>query len=219
MAGSDQLEDELRAAGAPTVPAEILSAKEGRFQFTRGASAADQVANATSTWKVQLHVMPEGDAPFEVEIKQGFAKTGSGPKVGSTIGVLYDPNDHTRVAIDHSTAGAVVQATNFLSPGIKSSLESALGASTQDILSEAMADPKAFREKMLADRAAPVAMPDFPPMTGFPTPAPPVPAPPAPVPASAADELLKLAELRDRGVLSDEEFQAEKQRVLGRPDP
>ncbi len=41
-------------------------------------------------------------------------------------------------------------------------------------------------------------------------------APPAPAPSSSvADELRKLAELRDAGVLSDAEFAAQKARLLG----
>lgn len=40
-------------------------------------------------------------------------------------------------------------------------------------------------------------------------------APPAPAAASPAEELARLADLRDRGVLSEEEFQAQKARLLG----
>lgn len=41
-------------------------------------------------------------------------------------------------------------------------------------------------------------------------------APPAATSGSVADELQKLAALRDQGILTDAEFQAEKARVLGR---
>ena len=41
------------------------------------------------------------------------------------------------------------------------------------------------------------------------------PAPPSPPAASLADELRKLAELRDAGVLSEAEFDAQKARLLG----
>lgn len=40
-------------------------------------------------------------------------------------------------------------------------------------------------------------------------------APSAPAPASVAEELKKLADLRDAGVLSDQEFQAQKAKLLG----
>jgi hypothetical protein len=39
-------------------------------------------------------------------------------------------------------------------------------------------------------------------------------ATPAPVKASPADELEKLAELRDQGVITEEEFEAKKKQVL-----
>ena len=38
---------------------------------------------------------------------------------------------------------------------------------------------------------------------------------PAGAPASVADELTKLARLRDQGVISEAEFQAQKARLLG----
>ena len=44
--------------------------------------------------------------------------------------------------------------------------------------------------------------------------------PPAPAPAassSTSEELARLADLRDRGILTEEEFQAQKARVLGEP--
>ena len=57
---------------------------------------------------------------------------------------------------------------------------------------------------------------------GLPAPLPPPPPPPAPAPAAAATEsraeqLEKLAALRDSGALTEEEFAAEKARVLGAP--
>jgi hypothetical protein len=38
---------------------------------------------------------------------------------------------------------------------------------------------------------------------------------PAPAPVDVADQLRRLADLRDSGVLTEEEFQAQKRRVLG----
>ncbi len=52
-----------------------------------------------------------------------------------------------------------------------------------------------------------------------PAPAPPPPPAPAPAPAPAQDdyinELKKLAELRDAGIITDEEFEAKKKQLLG----
>jgi len=46
-------------------------------------------------------------------------------------------------------------------------------------------------------------------------PAIPEPSPAVPAAPSTVDQLTSLAELRERGVLTDEEFEAEKQRLLG----
>jgi hypothetical protein len=70
-------------------------------------------------------------------------------------------------------------------------------------MQRAMADPAAFREQMREQAAAglnPLGMPAM--------------QPTAP-PPDTADQLSKLADLHDRGALSDEEFEAAKKRVLG----
>jgi hypothetical protein len=46
-------------------------------------------------------------------------------------------------------------------------------------------------------------------------PTPPAPTPPAPTADDRVSTLERLASLRDRGILTEEEFQAEKRRVLG----
>ena len=49
-----------------------------------------------------------------------------------------------------------------------------------------------------------------------PSPPTPLPAPaPTPAPASVADELLKFSELLEKGVISQEEFDAQKAKLLG----
>jgi len=120
--------------------------------------------------------------------------------------VLYDPSDHTRVAIDHSSQGQVIQALSHMSPEMQAALGSVGGGSAQDLVEEAMADPKAFREKMRAGRSGPVVIVAGQQMSGTPAAAPSM---------SPTDEIAKLADLRDRGALTDAEFQAQKKRVLG----
>lgn len=43
----------------------------------------------------------------------------------------------------------------------------------------------------------------------------PSPVPPEEAPVNVADELTKLADLRDRGILTDQEFSAQKVKLLG----
>ena len=120
--------------------------------------------------------------------------------------MLYDPSDHTRVAIDHSSQGQVIQALSHMSPEMQAALGSVGGGSAQDLVEEAMADPEAFREKMRAGRSGPVVIVAGQQMSGTPAAVPPM---------SPTDEIAKLADLRDRGALTDAEFQAQKKRVLG----
>ena len=207
MIGSaGRLEKDLREGGGLTAPAEVTAAKQGRWTRSSGASAADQAMSATVTWKLGLRVTPDGEEPFDAEVKEPYQKMGGGPIVGQTLGVLYDPSDHTRVAIDHSSQGQVIQALSHMSPEMQAALGSVGGGSAQDLVEEAMADPKAFREKMRAGRSGPVVI-----VAGQQVPGTPAAAPPM----SPTDEIAKLADLRDRGALTDAEFQAQKQRVLG----
>ena len=65
-------------------------------------------------------------------------------------------------------------------------------------------------------RAAPAYMADVPAGAGAPmtAEAPPPPAPAAPA-ADPAEELRKYAELRDQGVITNEDFEAKKKQLLG----
>ncbi len=69
-------------------------------------------------------------------------------------------------------------------------------------------------------RSAQRAMGTAPPSAASPPAAPPAPAPPAPTASPAAPnvttELERLADLRTRGVLTEEEFQSQKAKILGR---
>jgi hypothetical protein len=95
-------------------------------------------------------------------------------------------------------------------------------------------DPKGFKKIMLTqkhalDSGSYRAEPPSPPlrapveMSAPPAPAPAAPPPVAPPPAPAEDEALevtqtlaRLADLRDRGAISEEEYQAKKEELLGR---
>jgi hypothetical protein len=70
---------------------------------------------------------------------------------------------------------------------------------------EALADPAAFREKMHAAGAGPVVMVGGQQISGAPVAATPDPA----------DEIAKLADRKDRGALTEAEFEAQKKRILG----
>jgi len=209
---AERLEKDLRENGGKTAPAQITAAKKGKVAISTGNDAAQQSASAHVNWKLTLQVTPENEAPFGADIKEPYSEMGSGPSVGDTIGVLYDPNDHSRLVVDHSSEGLATQLTAQHSERMQQAMAYVGGESAHDLTKEAIDDPAAFREKMReranqlnanAMAAAGVGQ-----------------APPWMTPAGAAqpdpaDEIAKLADLRDRGALTDAEFEAQKKKILG----
>src|SRR5271157_1529403 len=107
MFGSaDRLEQELRDGGGRSAPAEVTEAKAGRFATSHGNTVAEQMESSTVTWKLKLRVTPDGDVPFDAAFKAPFPQL-SGPSVGETLTVLYDPSDHSKIAVDHSSEAKV----------------------------------------------------------------------------------------------------------------
>jgi len=211
MFGSaERLEKKLRESGGKTATAEITTAKAGKMAISTGNDAAQQAASAHVNWKLTLRVTPDGESPFEAEVKAPYPEMGGGPSVADTIGVLYDPNDHTKLVVDHSTQGVATQALSHMSPTAQAALASVGGEPAEDLVKEAIADPAAFREKMRARAGSggPIVMVGGQQISGAPI------TPPT-APVDPADELAKLADLRDRGALTSEEFEAQKKRVLG----
>ena len=112
---SDRLEKKLREGGGKTAPAQITAAKKGKFAISTGGDAAQQVASAHINWKLTLHVTPDNETPFDAEVKEPYPEMGGGPSVGDTIGVLYDPNDHSKLIVDHSAEGIATRAISHMS--------------------------------------------------------------------------------------------------------
>jgi hypothetical protein len=212
MFGSDErLEKKLRGGGGKAAPAQITEAKPGRVAISSGGDAARQVASAHVNWKLKLRVTPDGEAAFDAAVKEPYPEIGGGPSVGTTIGVLYDPNDHSKLVVDHSAEGQATMVAGFMSPTAKAQMERMAGEPAENLISEAMTDPAAFRQKMQERggqlAADPTALTGSTPnVRGLPG---------ADAPGDAADEIGKLADLRDRGALTEAEFQAQKKKILG----
>ena len=80
-----------------------------------------------------------------------------------------------------------------MSPAARAAFEqSGGGKSAEQLLAERITDPAAFQQRLQERAAANSAQPRDP-----------------------ADEIAKLADLRDRGALTEAEFQAQKKKVLG----
>ncbi len=220
----ERLEKHLRQNGRGAL-AEVLRAESTHRSVTHGP---DQVfANTQVVWNLKLRVKPDGEQPFDVDVRQSWPQLDA-PRVGQVVPVLYDPGDHSKVALDHGEAGeqqaAAGQIEARLNPQQAAALEQFGGGSVHDLMSEAMADPQGFAARMQqrAAEAQRAAMSQAATLmaqaqaqaeqagagAG---------ATPGPAAGSAedrVDRLGRLADLRDRGALTDAEFEALKKQVL-----
>jgi Short C-terminal domain len=144
--------------------------------------------------KVALRVEPDGQEPFEVTITQAF--DGNPPGEGWRCQVIYDADDHSKIAI---------QEGSNVPPGLSQSQAEAAAAHRKARReARASGDPAAY----MAEWKAKANRGEIPGVTrvgeqGA-----------APAMADTTDQLTKLADLRDRGVLTDAEFESQKSKLL-----
>jgi len=200
--------------------AEILQAEQ--LPWAVGYGPQSVVQNTELMWRLRLRVNPEGEEPFDVETEQRWPQL-EAPHAGQRVSVLYDPDDHSRVAIDHHRPAEVEAATAMiesrLSPEQTRALEGLGFGSVGDVLSAAIADPQGFTAKMQERVAAAqqAAMAQAEAMRARAQAAQggrSAPGPAGGAPEDLVDKLEKLADLRDRGALTEAEFEAQKQRLL-----
>ncbi|MBS1885753.1 MAG: SHOCT domain-containing protein [Actinobacteria bacterium] len=150
--------------------------------------------------KVRLRVEPTEGEAFEVKTRLVFPQLGI-PRRGGTIAVLYDPDDHDELILDGTLSGGLALAADQIRDraasderpelgSIADLVEGAAGGGTLDI--EAL--QRQIR-KQFAPGTAPFAA--------------------SSPPEDPVDKLAKLADLKDRGLLTDAEFDAQKARILG----
>ena len=161
------------------------------------------VANTRVVLKTKLRVEPDGEPAFEVQEKFRYSQFAI-PGVGSVLPVIYDPDDHDKIMLDESPA-AVTQAAmgqaglSADQMTLVSQLQQAAASGVDRSEMRDMARQWAEQHGATVIDGAGGAMPGF----GAPAPA-----------ESVADQLEKLADLRDRGVLTDAEFEAQKAKLL-----
>jgi len=172
--------EELRASGGKPARALISEAKSGR----KWKADPSQIV-----WKVTMRVMPDDAGPFNATIQAPYPATGGGPSLGSLVGVVYDPRNTSKVAIDPTAPAEswgqvqAAQQNHVVEQAMSQSAGGAIFTGGRWIQGGPAAQP--------GSAAAP---PDS---------------------SSVASELEKLASLRDRGTLTDAEFQAQKAKLLG----
>lgn len=200
---NERLERKLKEQGGARAWATVLESKKEWASAGGTNIAPGQAGSITTHQQLTLRVEPDGEAPFETTVKQVFNDSYGWhiPREGYSVTVIYDPTNHSKLVIDLEAMP--------VAPGVDRDEAVARHAR---VIGRSQ-DPDARRqqiEEMKAKAAAQVQGAAA--MQEMMAKAVPQAATPGP---DVADELTKLADLRDRGVLTDAEFEAQKAKLLG----
>jgi hypothetical protein len=201
---SKKTRERLEAHGVRAT-ATVLEISGGHVSVTTGNPQL--AANTELPMKLRLRVEPQGQDPFEVETKMTFPQLGL-PRQGGSIAVIFDPDDHDTVIRDQTTAGGFSMAADSIRARAEETDRPELDA-VADIVERASSgggiDVEAM-QRQIREQFAPggAAAPDL--SAFFPT---------AARPEDPVDKLAKLAELKEKGLLTEEEFNSQKARILG----
>jgi Short C-terminal domain len=182
-------------------PAEVVSADQSGVGVTAGNPA---FAGATEVlWKLDVKVKPEDGDPFDAHVEAKLPQY-TALMVGSTVPVLFDPDDHSKVTLDMSPEGWADAASHM---GALAG-NPALAAPIKEMMEAALKDPVAFRQHAMEEAQKAFGAAGFTVVgaTG---------AAPQSGEAAMVDTLQKLADLHKQGVLTDEEFAQQKAKLLG----
>jgi Short C-terminal domain len=207
--------------------ATVLEVSDSGIAVTSGSGAL--VSDTEVALKVHLRVEPEGEPAFELHERFRFSQLAV-PVAGQKVAVIFDPDDHDTIMIDDdpaATAGAML-AGSGRSESQVDMIQQVMKAATTG------GDPAAIARQWAEQQASAAGGPTVfiggqmvpPPGGGAPAdpagPAYPLPAgmtsppaPPAEVPDDPIEQITRLADLRDRGALTDAEFNAQKAKILG----
>jgi hypothetical protein len=185
-----RLEKKLREHGR-TARAEILSIRtEGRGNSAKAQWSADD--DLTTSWtfcKLDLRVMPKDEPAFETTVR---TRLNTFKSKGDVVPVLYDPADHDKVVVDYQTDAQVAMGKPAPGSGAPSPAGLAGGSEEDELRALLEAEVRAAEGGARSTLAA------------------------ASTGGSHArlDQLQQLADLHDRGVLSDDELAIEKAKIL-----
>jgi hypothetical protein len=188
------LEHQLSEQGGTVAWATVIEAKD-QWDSSVNTGVSAFSARETEHMKVTLNVQPDGEPAFEATFKQAFS--GAAPMKGWQVKVIFDPNDHSKIAI---------QEGQVYPPGISHDrLERGAAIRDQARAAAQSGNMAEFIEEMKAKAVSGQFNVQGTPLviSGGGTPK-----------LDVADELTKLANLRDRGVLTDAEFEAQKAKLL-----
>ena len=189
---SKKLKKELEASGK-RANATIVEIAEKGMAITRGAD--NVVANTEIALKTHLRVQPDDEPEFEVKKRFSYPQMAV-PAAGQTVPVLYDPADHDKIIVDYS--GEAQQNAALASAGIDPSQ-----------IGQLMQQAEQMRAQAAGMQGGMGQMPGMGQVPGM---TPPAPAQPQ---VDPVEQLEKLAKLKESGALTEAEFEAEKQKILG----
>jgi hypothetical protein len=175
-------------------PATVLAISDRGMSVSH--NGGHLVADTEVILKTHLRVEPAGEPSFEVEKRFRYGQLAI-PSAGSQVAVIFDPEDHDELMLDPAGPAAGVMATVI--PGLGSVQD--LLTTVRSAKAEAGGDREAMGEALRAKFGGGAAVVGGGAMFG---------TPPDPL-----DELAKLGELHRNGVLTDDEFNAQKSRLLG----
>jgi hypothetical protein len=191
-------------------PAVVVEIADKGMTVTSGSGQL--VSDTEVMLKTKLRVEPTDEPAFEVEERFRYPQL-SIPSVGSRLAVLYDPSDHDKVMLDRSPDGVASQFVNV--PGLEGADLKGLMATVEQARSQTQ-DPQEMARILQQQLGTNVNVQQQD-SSGVTFGAPPT-AFGAPAPSAQedhVDKLAKLAELREKGMLTDAEFETEKARILG----
>lgn len=197
----------LRKVGVKAY-AEVLSAEQTPLAVTIGNP--NLLSNTEIRWKLQVRVLPESEPPFDATVHALLPQLNR-PRPGTHVAVLYDPKDHGRVELDQqpvSTAETAIEAITGARPDLAGA--QVMGMPMTDMIRQAIADPNGFRDQMM-QRGTEMQQQQA--MAAMQAAQAQQPAPPAS--NDPVDRLERLAALKDRGLITDDEFEQQKRRILG----
>ncbi len=172
---------------------------------TMESGSEDRITSVEEMLKAKLRVEPTGQPAFEVEKRFRFSQYDT-PTAGQRVDVVFDSDDHDTIELARFAAEQPLGSFSAAaSAGGGMDLGNLL-ASVQQARAESGGDPQALAAALGASLGGqtPVVV------TGGA-------GSPEGIGEDPVDQLSKLADLRDRGALTDEEFAAQKARILGQP--
>jgi hypothetical protein len=184
---SKRLKKQLEESGK-RANATVVEIAEKGMAVTRGAEGV--IGNTELALKTHLRVQPEDEPEFEVKKRFSFPQLAV-PSAGQTVPVLYDPQDHDKIIVDYSPEAQ--QSAALSAAGVDAGQLGALMEQAQQLRAQASQVQQPG-----------MGVGQVPGMT-----------PPAPAQADPVEQLERLAKLKDSGALTDAEFEAEKQKILG----